>query len=240
VKYVVLAAVLFTSASPVSAAVTFLSADIFAVTQLTLRPFPPETYIDSQSIASAVPLFGTDVFFSSPTIGIAGILGGFSSALAGGVRYEVVAFTGGCSDCDVFSLSRFSYTFELTSNANFRVSSAGPSTGPVGIARIGHSLSDITMGTLVFGIDPGPFNQSYVLTPGRYRYVVDANADSFSGLEPLGQVVGNSTFEISEIAAAIPEPDAWAMMLAGFGMVGGMVRYRRRSTKVELAAGRFA
>lgn len=34
------------------------------------------------------------------------------------------------------------------------------------------------------------------------------------------------------VTAAVPEPATWAMMLLGFGMMGGMLRYRRRSTKV--------
>lgn len=35
--------------------------------------------------------------------------------------------------------------------------------------------------------------------------------------------------------AAVPEPTTWAMMLVGFGMVGGAARYRRRSTKIKFA-----
>ena len=34
---------------------------------------------------------------------------------------------------------------------------------------------------------------------------------------------------------AVPEPATWGMMLAGFGIVGGTMRYRRRSTKVSFA-----
>lgn len=32
--------------------------------------------------------------------------------------------------------------------------------------------------------------------------------------------------------SGVPEPASWAMMLGGFGMVGGAMRYRRRRTKV--------
>lgn len=31
--------------------------------------------------------------------------------------------------------------------------------------------------------------------------------------------------------AAVPEPASWTMMLTGFGLVGGMMRYRRRTTR---------
>jgi len=35
--------------------------------------------------------------------------------------------------------------------------------------------------------------------------------------------------------AAVPEPATWAMMLLGFGMMGGAIRYRRRSTTLAIA-----
>ncbi len=34
---------------------------------------------------------------------------------------------------------------------------------------------------------------------------------------------------------AVPEPSTWAMMIAGFGMVGGAMRRRARTTKVSFA-----
>lgn len=36
-------------------------------------------------------------------------------------------------------------------------------------------------------------------------------------------------------AAAVPEPATWAMLLVGFGMIGGSMRYRRRSTQAIYA-----
>jgi hypothetical protein len=35
----------------------------------------------------------------------------------------------------------------------------------------------------------------------------------------------------------VPEPDTWAMMIAGFGLVGGMARRRRAEHRVKFAAG---
>ena len=34
---------------------------------------------------------------------------------------------------------------------------------------------------------------------------------------------------------AVPEPSSWAMMIAGFGLVGAAFRRRVRSTKVSFA-----
>ncbi|WP_242183518.1 PEPxxWA-CTERM sorting domain-containing protein [Sphingomonas sp. CARO-RG-8B-R24-01] len=37
------------------------------------------------------------------------------------------------------------------------------------------------------------------------------------------------------VTTAVPEPATWAMMLAGFGLMGAALRYRKRSTKLTLA-----
>lgn len=39
----------------------------------------------------------------------------------------------------------------------------------------------------------------------------------------------------SAAPAAVPEPATWALMVAGFGLVGGAVRRRRRATRVAFA-----
>lgn len=50
----------------------------------------------------------------------------------------------------------------------------------------------------------------------------------------IGDNQGGVSLSISPLAAAVPEPATWAMMILGFGLVGGALR-RRRST-VALAA----
>jgi hypothetical protein len=54
---------------------------------------------------------------------------------------------------------------------------------------------------------------------------------TFSFTDLRGVPTG-STLTISAVAAAVPEPATWAMMIFGFGAVGSMMRYRRRSTIV--------
>lgn len=44
----------------------------------------------------------------------------------------------------------------------------------------------------------------------------------------------SQAFEIDTVAAAVPEPTTWAMMLGGFGLMGFAAR-RRRSTKMVTA-----
>lgn len=46
---------------------------------------------------------------------------------------------------------------------------------------------------------------------------------------------GAATLTISELAAAVPEPTTWAMMVIGFGMIGGAIRYRKGRKTVRFA-----
>lgn len=57
-------------------------------------------------------------------------------------------------------------------------------------------------------------------------FVLGAGSHSITGVatsSPTGS--GGAFIELTK--AAVPEPAAWAMMIAGFGMVGQMVRRRR-------------
>ncbi|MFM9978841.1 MAG: PEPxxWA-CTERM sorting domain-containing protein [Sphingomonadaceae bacterium] len=45
----------------------------------------------------------------------------------------------------------------------------------------------------------------------------------------------NITFGSATPGGAVPEPATWAMMIGGFGAIGGAARYRRRSTKLSFA-----
>ncbi|HEX5379302.1 MAG TPA: PEPxxWA-CTERM sorting domain-containing protein [Phenylobacterium sp.] len=47
---------------------------------------------------------------------------------------------------------------------------------------------------------------------------------TFTGLYSLGDSKGSGTFNIS----GVPEPSTWAMMIAGFGLVGGFARRARQ------------
>ncbi len=43
------------------------------------------------------------------------------------------------------------------------------------------------------------------------------------------------TFAVNPAVQAVPEPATWAMMIGGFGAIGGTMRYRRRNTGVSIA-----
>lgn len=63
-----------------------------------------------------------------------------------------------------------------------------------------------------------------------------ANPMFNTGTFTLNSIVsGRSTLTISAVAGAVPEPSTWAMMIMGFGMIGGAMRYSRRKTTVAYA-----
>ena len=63
-------------------------------------------------------------------------------------------------------------------------------------------------------------------------YAFNLSGSPFPGLPPRqGPVDYVGTYT----PLAVPEPATWAMMLIGFGMIGGAARYRRRDTRIAFA-----
>jgi len=48
-----------------------------------------------------------------------------------------------------------------------------------------------------------------------------------------GQVIGDGTSAVATIAAPIPEPASWALMIGGFGLLGANLRRARRTTRIR-------
>jgi len=111
------------------------------------------------------------------------------------------------------------------------------------------SSSFVNRGTVQYG--PGVFgNYTSFTNPTSVSY---SNSDNFLGIRATvgandyygfiyttDNILKGYGFEtaantVITATTAVPEPATWAMMLAGFGMMGATMRYRRRSTKVALA-----
>jgi len=58
---------------------------------------------------------------------------------------------------------------------------------------------------------------------------------SYKNAQALSSYGGKIVFFPSDSTGAVPEPATWALMILGFGMVAGAMRYRRRETKVRFA-----
>jgi hypothetical protein len=64
------------------------------------------------------------------------------------------------------------------------------------------------------------------LAPGDYLFEVTGIVGSSSALSALKSGLVSSAYGVAAGAALVPEPGEWAMMLAGLGMIGAMVRRR--------------
>lgn len=77
------------------------------------------------------------------------------------------------------------------------------------------------------GIAPADGNQTDANSNRVVTFKIDG--DSSTRLASLRFTSGQNAFEFDNLnVAAVPEPATWAMMIAGFGLVGGAMR--RRST----------
>lgn len=63
----------------------------------------------------------------------------------------------------------------------------------------------------------------------RIQDLVRRDTGSFSGWTL--ELSLNNPVSLNPVISAVPEPATWAMMLGGFGFVGGAMRYRRRQAK---------
>lgn len=72
---------------------------------------------------------------------------------------------------------------------------------------------------------------------GQAIFTGTANAPVFApGVFALNNpFFGGATLTITQVAAAVPEPATWMMMLLGFGLIGASMRYGRRTTTVTYA-----
>ena len=71
-------------------------------------------------------------------------------------------------------------------------------------------------------LNDGQINNNNAVKEG----VVTFNVTSGPLLSGLTFTTSGNSFEFDSIAAAVPEPAAWGMMILGFGLVGGVLRRR--------------
>ncbi|WP_414900967.1 FxDxF family PEP-CTERM protein [Sphingomonas flavalba] len=87
-------------------------------------------------------------------------------------------------------------------------------------------------------LDAIPFHQD--LTGSEEKWTL-ASANIGAGTHSIfvegtwGTNGGSYSGTLNFLPAAVPEPAAWALMIAGFGLVGGAMRGRRRVTSVTYA-----
>ena len=122
----------------------------------------------------------------------------------------------------------FTSTFTFTTPTAGTASASLEKTSLSGINFTSAFLNGtpFTFTSLSFGTRSAQFGSSGPITVGAGLQTITVSgtgSGSFSG--SVGFISG------------IPEPATWAMMISGFGMIGGAMRYnRRRTVKVSYAA----
>lgn len=87
----------------------------------------------------------------------------------------------------------------------------------------GHSLTATIAGDSLMLLIPQAFLPSTGFTPQHYGF----NLWPRNGLNPADNTQISDFAPQNALFAAVPEPAAWAVMLAGFGVLGGALRRRR-------------
>lgn len=105
-----------------------------------------------------------------------------------------------------------------------RIGGIGFVTGAAGVAAYGDGTA--LLGTRTFGTGNIVGVNLQVITSDSGYQVVN---------QPWAAAMMNNAVNFG-VAAAVPEPATWAMMIGGFGMVGGAMRSSRRQAKVAYAA----
>lgn len=83
----------------------------------------------------------------------------------------------------------------------------------------------------IFALDGAPIAAAAYRTPAGHGNASfeDAYRDGvILRWRPSADIaVDNISFDVRPVASAVPEPASWALMIAGFGLVGGAIRRRR-------------
>ena len=193
-----------------------------------------------RSALAAAALLGT-IGLSAPASAVTIIAGTTATinfqATTGMAPWDLVSFTPSFSQDNPFGVEE-TLTFQ-TFDANGTLLSQGSFNSGRSVFTSGIGAGPRL--TAVNGFDASNANR---LTTSMFSAVIGASRGSFeltgatadfqsvlAGGRTQNGVVG--TFAAP--AGAVPEPGTWAMMLLGFGLVGGAMRYRSRRMSVATA-----
>jgi len=95
-------------------------------------------------------------------------------------------------------------------------------TSCAGLSATDFSGGDALQAGSFYGAAGGPFGSSR-----SNNWILDFTLNPYSGLGLFASVDSTGTLVAAGAPDAVPEPASWAMMLAGIGAIGGLVRKSR-------------
>jgi hypothetical protein len=138
---------------------------------------------------------------------------------------ELAGTSGGTIYQDVTLVKGATYKFAYAYSAD-PAALTGFSVGTVSVNSLNKSLKY----TRPAGFGPG--NMQYFVDEYEFVATAERARVSFVGGGRLENLVVD-TVSLTKIAGVVPEPATWAMLIAGFGMVGVSVRRRRAVASVS-------
>ena len=162
--------------------------------------------------------------------------GGKTSRAAWAVALALGTVSAAQAAATVYSTTQTIATPGVTAfNAEFTIDTAGPYVASLFDLDIGVPFSFIEFGVSALGggtlgsVISGSGSTNFTATPGNYV----ANIVAVPGTLPGTNGLAASTFSAN--VSLVPEPETWAMMLIGAGLVGWQLRRKVRLS----AASRF-
>ncbi len=187
--------------------------------------------------ANAVTIMSTVIFepadITSPFTPVP--LGSTVSLGQGDTLDLTITFTGGASvslenDTFIWPLlfSSESATLQTSGTFEFLGASSNVVSGPIAISQqmaLFHIGNRLTSGS--YRLDTNPISFSGI------RQIITIDSDDLGAVRDYDRIAF-ATDGIVGLAGGIPEPTTWALMIAGFGMIGGAMR-RRRKTNISVS-----
>ena len=203
----------FAAASPAAAATTVFTEDFNGV--------KPQTYGAGQNVGQF-----------KLTAGDADVVGDLNGLFFG------CGTNNNCVDMNGNSPGTFSAMLDVIQGNTYHVTFdiAGNGARPSGLYSIAAGLGNSPY--YQFNLEPGAPWQTV-----SFDYVAAWTGAAELGLQSLntdtpgywGMLLDNVKVENLSATGAVPEPASWALMLFGFGAMGGMLRSRRHAPRIRFA-----
>lgn len=130
--------------------------------------------------------------------------------------------------------SNGSYNYSLT----FDLTGFLPKTGSfTGRFAVDNTVRSIVLNGVTLAATGGSFNRwtSFGATSGFVAGVNTLTFNTVNFAQNGGNPAGLRVEFLSSSIAAVPEPATWAMMILGFGLIGGAVRSRKANVTTRVA-----